>query len=87
MTEPTRCADCQAAESAPRSDAFTAGCMSCKGRALAAIGAHLESRDAKQMTVHYMSVLKRIFGDNWKEGAAMVKAWGEKIDRMGKVKT
>ena len=84
MTEPTRCADCQAAESAPRSDAFTAGCMSCSARALAAIGAHLESRDAKQMTVHYLSVLKQIFGEGWKDGAALVKVWAERIDKPRK---
>ena len=76
------CADCQAAESAPRSDAFTAGCMSCSARALAAIGAHLESAEQKRMTIHYISVLKSMFGDGWKQGAEMVKAWGEKIDRM-----
>lgn len=38
------------------------------------------------MTIHYISVLKSMFGDGWKQGAEMVKAWGEKIDRM-KVKT
>lgn len=80
----TDCKFCHDAESAPRSDAFGNGCMSCSARAIAAIGAHLESREAKQMTVHYLSVLRSMFGENWKEGAEMVKAWGEKIDRMGK---
>jgi hypothetical protein len=81
------CPSCERAENDPRCDEFTAGCVSCKARALAATGAHLESAEAKQMTLHYASVLKSMFGDGWKEGNTLVKAWAAKMDQLKRAVT
>ena len=72
------CFSCLAAEHAPRADDFTAGCDSCKARALAVTGAHEESERAGKLTAQYIGALKALFGDAWRAGNEAVKAWAAK---------
>lgn len=72
------CDSCIAAELAPRANDFTAGCDSCKARALAVTGAHEESQRAGKLTAQYTGALKTLFGDAWKAGNEAVKAWAAK---------
>ena len=62
------CTACAEAESDPP-------CPSCYARALAAIGAHEESRNAGKMTAQYRDALGTLFGEGWKAGNAEVKRW------------
>lgn len=75
------CKHCRDAEEQddPTRDPFTAHCRSCKARALASIGAHVESQEMGAITPHYRSVLERIFGDDWKQGHELVRTWGRRI--------
>lgn len=73
------CKACELAESDPRKDMLHKGCMSCEARALASIGAHVESTEAGAMTPRYRSVLERLFGDDWKKGHELVRKWAKRI--------
>ena len=73
------CKDCRDAESNPVRDGFTARCRGCEARALASIGAHIESQELGSMTPHYRATLERVFGADWKQGAEQVKAWAQRI--------
>lgn len=75
------CEACVEAKSQPNAPSFTPGCESCQARALAVIGAHLESEEAKTMTEQYRTALGKCFGERWKEGHEMVKEWGAKVRR------
>ena len=84
------CADCDRAKVNPTRDAFTAHCEGCKARALAAIGAHIESQALKVITPQYRTALEKVFGERWKQGAELTKQWAERIEaaaKHGKVKT
>jgi hypothetical protein len=75
------CDDCEDARRGnPRSNAFTASCYSCNGRAFASIGAHLESQAAGAMTADYRAALEKVFGAAWADGHRQVKAWASRID-------
>lgn len=80
------CAACAHAESAPTSDEYRSGCDSCLARALAATGAHIESRERQAMTQQYRGALEKLFGDRWKAGNEMVKQWAQKIESSNKRK-
>lgn len=73
------CKDCRDAESNPVRDGFTARCRGCEARALASIGAHIESQELGSMTPHYRATLERVFGSEWKHGAELVKQWAGRI--------
>ena len=75
------CKSCQLAQRTPRSAEFTAGCMSCKARALAGIGGHLASKEAGRVLPNYRDTLERLFGADWTQGAQMVKEWALSIKR------
>lgn len=77
------CRDCADAEADPTRDGFTAHCRSCEARAIASIGAHVESMQAKSITPHYRAVLEKVFGESWKDGHALVTAWAKKITAAG----
>lgn len=80
------CRSCDLCLKDPRANEYTPRCFSCEARAVAAIGAHIESQALKVMTPHYRGVLEKIFGDRWKEGGAEVKNWGARIDASTKHK-
>lgn len=63
------CPDCTAAETAPRRDAYSAGCLGCEARALAATGAHLLERE------QYREAVRKVFGDRAQAGHEAVKVW------------
>ena len=69
------CDACISAATNPRVDEFTAGCMSCMARALAATGAHEESAMEKKMTAAYLDALNTLFGTGWENGHERVKDW------------
>lgn len=73
------CRECLLAESDPSRDGFVPRCRSCEARALASIGAHIESKEVGVMTPHYRATLERVFGADWKQGADLVKTWGQRI--------
>ena len=73
------CRYCTEAKSNPTRDGFAKGCRSCEARALASIGAHIESQDLGVITPHYRATLERVFGAEWKQGGELVKTWGQCI--------
>lgn len=73
------CRACRDAERDPMRDDFIAHCRGCEARALASVGAHVESQEIGAMTPHYRSTLERFFGDDWKQGHELVKAWADRI--------
>lgn len=73
------CKNCRDAEDDPTRDGFTARCRGCEARALASIGAHIESLEAGAITPHYRATLERIFGSDWKHGHDLVRKWGSRI--------
>ena len=73
------CSSCALAQSEPASDVYTAGCTSCKARALAAVGAHVDSQKIGSITPKFRQVLEDVFGDEWKAHATAVKDWGQRI--------
>lgn len=74
------CKYCVEAENNPRSGQFTAGCESCWGRSLAAIGAHQDSERTGKMTQQYREVLRTVFGSGRELlGNLEVKAWSSRI--------
>lgn len=76
------CPACAAAQSTPNRDGFEQDCISCKARALAVTGAHLESAERGGITPQYRASLEMMFGaDKWREGHEMVKGWATKIRR------
>ena len=75
-----KCEACTTSEADPLNDAhWQAGCIGCEARALASIGAHVESLDRRALTPAYHSALERLFGQRWEEGHRLVKAWHERI--------
>lgn len=74
-----KCRECTQAEANPMRDGFTAHCRSCEARALASVGAHVESAERGAITPQYRAALERFFGDDWKQGHQQVKAWGQRI--------
>jgi hypothetical protein len=78
----TDCSACCDAEANPRSDKWVhPPCPSCYARALAATGAHEQSKAAGKITADYKHALDKLFGADWQQGAAMVKTWAEKMNR------
>lgn len=78
--QPT-CSACTTALRTPRINEFTMGCGSCKARALAGTGAHLESAEAGKLTAQYRGALDALFGEGWRAGADEVKAWAGRMKR------
>lgn len=73
----SRCEHCKEAEDAPRRDWFTAGCLSCAGRALAAVG--VADDDFDNMNRAYLETLERLFPGNEAEGHRHVKHWRARL--------
>lgn len=73
------CKACTDAEREPTRDEFRRGCRSCEARALASIGAHVESLELRCITPQYRATLEALFGETWKEGHELVKQWAQKI--------
>lgn len=73
------CKACELAERDPRKDMLHKGCMSCEARALASIGAHVESAEAGAITPRFRAVLERLFGEDWKQGHELVRKWAKRI--------
>ena len=73
------CGACERAQANPARDDYTSGCESCQARALAAIGAHIESQALGSVTPAFRDALERVFGDGWKAHAAAVRDWGQRI--------
>ncbi len=68
----TSCSNCETAIEFPTMNEFTAHCVSCKARALAAIGGS-----------HEPDVTRRLFGDALREGVKHLERW-ESIIRAKK---
>lgn len=73
------CRACARAEHDPTRDDFARGCMSCEARALASLGAHVESLERRCVTPQYRATLEALFGERWEEGHRLVRHWGAKI--------
>ena len=73
------CPACTEALRKPRVNDFTLGCHSCKARALACTGAHLESSVAGKLTLSYRGVLEALFGEGWRAGGDEVKVWAARM--------
>jgi hypothetical protein len=73
------CQPCADAESHPRSAEFAPGCLSCQGRAVAAVGSYDESKAAGKLTDDFKRVLREVFGESTKDGYAQVKQWAGKM--------
>lgn len=73
------CKECTDAEADPTRDGFKTHCRSCEARALASIGAHIESSELRAITPQYRATLERIFGEDWKAGHELVRTWGQRI--------
>lgn len=79
------CPDCTAAETTPRAYDYRADCQSCKARALAAIGAHLESAALGRQTAQYARALATMFGaDGVAAGHESVKRWAKRMAAVDK---
>ncbi|WP_128003445.1 hypothetical protein [Piscinibacter defluvii] len=74
-----RCKACADAEREPTRDEFHRGCMSCEARALASLGAHVESLERRCITPQYRAALEALFGEAWMQGHEHVKRWAGKI--------
>ena len=75
------CPACQRAERNPHTNEWGSNCQRCEARALALMGAHLESEAAKRITREFQTTLTRLFGADWKKGAEMVKEWAGRVRR------
>lgn len=73
------CKACTDAMREPTRDEFHRGCRSCEARALASLGAHVESLERRCITPEYRSTLEALFGDGWQEGHRLVKLWAQRI--------
>ena len=73
------CKACSDAERDPTRDEFRPRCRGCEARALASIGAHVESLELRTLTPQYRATLERIFGAEWQEGHQLVRDWGQRI--------
>lgn len=73
------CQQCADAMTDPRSEQFSAGCEGCTARALAATGAHLESKRAGRMTAVYRGALDKLFGARAADGHKAVIGWANRI--------
>lgn len=73
------CRACTDAMREPTRDEFRRGCRSCEARALASIGAHVESLELRCITPQYRATLEALFGERWEEGHRLVRHWGAKI--------
>ncbi len=76
------CPDCITAQRHPRRNLFQSHCRQCQARALAAIGAHLESQAQGTMTEQYRAALQKMFGDDYMMWHEAVKAWAAKIKNV-----
>lgn len=74
------CESCASADANPLSPLYAASCSECQARSLAHSPQRFDAIQAGVITPDYRSALQRTFGEAWKEGAAKVKAWAEKID-------
>ena len=77
------CDACTTAAANPHTGHFTAGCFQCSARMLAHSPEYHETRAQGKPSERYKQALLRVFGDRWKEGAAEVKRWGEKLKGQG----
>lgn len=73
------CQQCADAIADPRSEQFRAGCEGCTARALAATGAHLESKKLGRMTPVYRGALDKLFGDRAADGHKAVMEWAGRV--------
>lgn len=80
------CRECTEAMDEPRRSEFGADCEGCKARAMAAIGAQLESKQAGRMTQQYRNALHKMFGDRATQGHAAVLEWAGRIDSWDRTK-
>lgn len=74
-----QCRECARAEHNPTRDGFHRGCMSCEARALASLGAHVESLELRCITPQYRATLEALFGERWEDGHREVKRWAQRI--------
>jgi len=74
------CTACERSKADPINDRhWTAHCLSCKARALAAIGIHSDAVEIGQISPAYRGTLERLFGDQWRLGHAKVSEWHSRI--------
>lgn len=73
------CKDCTAAEANPLSPLYRAGCLQCTARMLAHSPARWSAVQAGAITPAYRDALQAAFGQDWKQGAAWVKVWADRI--------
>jgi len=73
------CDACAEAEQNPRTSRFHAGCRCCGARALAQGPQHFTARSSRTMTPAYRDALQALFGADWVDGHAHVKAWAERM--------
>ena len=73
------CDACTAAEAAPMTGLYQAGCRACTARQLANGIEHAEARMLGKMTPRYMARLRAAYGDAWEAGHAEVKAWARRM--------
>lgn len=81
------CDDCKAAEVRPLHPVYQAQCLGCQARMIAHSPQRFDAIQAGAITPDYRDTLRRAFGDAWKEGAARVKAWADKIEAAMKEDT
>lgn len=74
-----KCQSCARAEHDPMRDDFARGCISCEARALASLGAHVESLERRCITPQYRATLESLFGESWMLGHEHVKRWASRI--------
>ena len=74
------CDDCKAAEAWALHPKYWSQCLGCQARMIAHGKDRFDAIQAGAITPQYRDTLRAAFGDAWKEGAAMVKAWADKIE-------
>jgi hypothetical protein len=74
------CTACERSKADPINDRhWTAHCLGCKARALAAIGIHSDAVEIGQISPAYRGTLERLFGEQWRLGHAKVSEWHSRI--------
>ncbi len=73
----TECVHCIAAIADPKHGQGDKGCRDCLARDIARSPEAWASRRQGLMTVGLKQLIRRVFGENWKEWAPRVKFWGE----------
>ena len=77
------CQACEAAKTQKHCPYFRAGCQGCAVRSLAGSIAYHESAKSGRLTEAYQKALQALYGDDWQQMHAAVKAEAARMAALG----